>query len=330
MGEPFIGSEALSAGRLTRHQLRTNFVAVHKDVYVPTGTRPSAIMRAKAAWLRSKRRGVLAGFSAAALHGARFVGPEVPAYICDRYSRPERGVVVWRDVPPDDEVYRIGGMMVTSPLRTAVDLARKFPEDAAVAAIDALARAARLPVADIDVAAGRQRGQRGIRQARKTIALVDPKAESPRETALRLLIIRAGLPKPESQYPIYNEYGSLIGVADFAWTELRIAIEYEGAHHTDPDAVRRDIARIESMVEAGWLVVRVTAHDPAGVVLRRLINARASRGAVDDVAWSFPRDEAARLWPAQMRASYGVSAPPNATARRFSGRIAATGLRSVR
>lgn len=288
---------------MTRHQLRTDFVAVHKDVYVPRGTRPTAIMRAKAAWLRSKRRGVLAGFSAAALHGARFIGPEVPAYICDRYCRRERGVVVWRDTPATDETSRIGEMLLTTPSRTAVDLARKFPEDVAVAAIDALARAARMTVADIEMQLDRHRGQRGILQARKTIALVDPKAESPRETALRLLIIRAGLPKPKSQYPIDNEYGVLIGVVDFAWWDLKIAVEYEGVHHTDPEVVRRDIARIESMVEVGWLVVRVTARDPAGVVLRRILNARASRGVVDDVAWRFPRDEAEMLWPTEIRAS---------------------------
>lgn len=293
----------MSAGRLTRHQLRTNFVAVHKDVYVARGTKPTAIMRAKAAWLRSKRRGVLAGFSAAALHGARFIGPEIPAYICDGYSRHERGVVVWRDVPPADEMCRIGGMMLTTPLRTAVDLARKLPEDVAVAAIDALARAARLTVADIETAALRHSGQRGIRQARRIISLIDPKAESPRETALRLLIIRSGLPKPDSQHPIYNEYGALIGVVDFAWPDLKIAIEYEGAHHTDPDAVRRDIARIESMVEVGWLVVRVTARDSAGVVLRRLINGRASRGAVDGGVWRLPPGEAEGLWPPGLRAS---------------------------
>lgn len=303
MGEPFIGSEAVAAGRLTRHQLRTSFVAVHKDVYVPRGTRPTAIMRAKAAWLRSKRKGVLAGFSASALHGARFIGPEVPANMFDRYCRPTRGVVVWEDTPDDDEVCTIGEMRLTTPARTAVDLARKFPEDVAVAAIDALARAARLSVADIEMASARHRGQRGIRQARKAIGLVDPKAESPRETALRLLIIRSGLPKPESQYPIVNEYGALIGFVDFAWPELKIAIEYEGAHHTDPDQVRRDIARIESIVEAGWIVVRVTARDPAGVVLRRLINARTSRGAADEGAWRMPRDEAERLWPTAVRAS---------------------------
>src|SRR3954454_178031 len=70
MGGPFIGSEAVAAGRLTRHQLRRKFVALHRDVYIPKGTEISPVVRAKSCWMRSKRRGVLAGFSAPALHGA--------------------------------------------------------------------------------------------------------------------------------------------------------------------------------------------------------------------------------------------------------------------
>nr|WP_102141378.1 hypothetical protein [Mycobacterium sp. QGD 101] len=153
MEEPFIGSEALKAGVLTRHELRTRFVAVHHDVYVTKGTRPTAVLRAKACWLRSRRRGVLAGFSASALHGARWIDSRVPAYIIDSNRRSARG-----------------------PTRTAVDLACKLPEDDALAAIDALARAARLKVADIAVAAEQHRSRRGIKQARASIALVDPGA----------------------------------------------------------------------------------------------------------------------------------------------------------
>lgn len=282
MGEPFIGSEALAAGNLTRHQLRTNFVAVHKDVYVPRGTRPTAIIRAKSAWLRSRGAGILAGFSAAAMHGTRYIDASLPANIIGSPCRPTRGIVVWEDCPDADEVCRIGDLRLTTAARTAVDLARKFPEDIAVAAIDALARATKLKVADIEVVAQRHAGQRGIRQARTSIALVDPNAESPRETAVRLLIVRAGFPRPESQHPIYNEFGVLIGVVDFAWPELKVAVEYEGRHHTDPEQIRKDIARIEEMIEMGWLVIRVTSRDPAGVVLRRIAHARASRGAVDD------------------------------------------------
>lgn len=99
---------------------------------------------------------------------------------------------------------------------------------------------------------------------------------------MRLLIVRAGFPPP-SQHPICNEFSVLIGVVDFAWPELKVAVEYEGRHHMDPDQVRKDIARIEEMIEMSWLVIRVTSRDSAGVVLRRIAHARKSRGAVDHV-----------------------------------------------
>ncbi|MUL67510.1 hypothetical protein BOO86_23755 [Mycobacterium sp. CBMA 234] len=303
MGEPFIGSEALAAGTLTRHQLRTNFVAVHQDVYVARGTRPTAILRAKAAWLRSKRAGVLAGFSAAALHGARYIDASLPANIIHSNRRAARGVVVWADALDDDDVCAIGEMHLTTPLRTAVDLARRYREDVAVAAIDALARSARLAVAQIQEAAGRHPGQRGLKAARTTIALVDPGAESPAETRLRLLIVKARFPRPVTQHPIDNEYGALIGVVDLAWPELKIAVEYEGRHHMDPDQIRKDIARIEEMIEMGWLVIRVTSRDPSGVVLRRIAHARALRGAVDDVAIRLSRDLTDSVWPTGLKAS---------------------------
>ncbi|ORV24721.1 hypothetical protein AWB98_21050 [Mycolicibacterium conceptionense] len=277
MGEPFIGSEALAAGRLTRYELRSRFVAVHQDVYVAKGTLPNAVLRAKASWLRSRRRGVLAGFSASALHGARWIDADKPAYIIDSNRRPARGIVTWADAIDDDEICLIGGMRVTTPMRTAVDLACKFPEDTAVAAIDALARAARLKAADIALAAERHVGRKGIRRAQATIALVDPGSESPRETWLRLLVVRDGYPAPQTQYPIFNEYGALIGEADMAWPELKVALEYEGRHHTDPDQFRKDIARIDEMTDMGWIVIRVTSRDGEASVLGRLRKAWALR-----------------------------------------------------
>ncbi|WP_458317200.1 hypothetical protein [Mycolicibacterium brisbanense] len=277
MGEPFIGSEALAAGRLTRHDLRTRFVAVHQDVYVARGTRPTAVLRAKACWLRSRRHGVLAGFSASAMHGSRWVDAELPAYIIDTNRRPARAIVTWSDALEDDEICLIAGMRVTTAVRTAVDLACKFPEATAVPAIDALARATKMKVADIELAAQRHSGRRGIKQARTTIALVDPGAESPRETWLRLLVVHAGYPPPETQYPIYNEFGVLIGEVDMAWPDMKIALEYEGRDHLDPDQLRKDILRVEEMTRTGWIVIRVTCRDGKGGILKRLAAAWASR-----------------------------------------------------
>ena len=140
MVDPFIGSEAIAAGTLTRYALRRDFVALHQDVYVARDVGITAQQRATAAWLRSRRRGILAGFSAAALHGARWIDPGRPATIIDTNRRRTRGIDAWADAI-DDEVWLVRGMAVTSPARTALDIASRYPEDSAVASIDALARA---------------------------------------------------------------------------------------------------------------------------------------------------------------------------------------------
>ncbi|OMB78319.1 hypothetical protein [Mycolicibacterium conceptionense] len=286
MGDPFVGSQALASGALTRHELRTRFRAIHRDIYVARDARPTALLRAKAAWLRSRGHGVLAGFSASAFHGARWIEPSLPAYVIDiNNRRPTRGIVTWADAIEDDEICSIGEIRLTTPARTAVDLACKFPEDTAVAAIDALARAAHLKVADIEQAAERHTGRKGIRQARATIALVDPGAESPQETWLRLLVIRAGYPRPQTQYPVYNEYGALIGDVDLAWPELKIALEYEGRHHTDPEQLRKDIQRVDAIVETGWIVIRVTSREGAANGLGRIAKAWASRASRATGEW---------------------------------------------
>jgi hypothetical protein len=81
MNDPFIGSEALAAGSLTPYELRTRYVALHKDVYVPRDAELTAVVRACACWLRSRRRGILAGLSASALHGSRWIDAAQPAAV---------------------------------------------------------------------------------------------------------------------------------------------------------------------------------------------------------------------------------------------------------
>jgi hypothetical protein len=274
MDGPFLGTAALAAGILTRHELRTRFVALHHDVYIEIGTELTPVLRAKACWLRSRGHGVLAGFSASALYGARWIDASRPATIIDANRRRTRGITVWASTIDATETRVIDGMRVTSPARTAQDLACRYSVDTAVAAIDALARATRLKVADVELTPGRH----GLKRARGALDLVDPGAESPRETWLRLLLIRAGFPRPITQLSVYNEYGAVIAEVDLGWPDLKIAAEYEGDHHrTDRRQFRRDIGRIDALIEAGWIVIRVTSQDTVGGVVRRVETAFARR-----------------------------------------------------
>lgn len=275
---PFLGSEALASGALSPYSLRSRFTALHRDVYVPADAEMTAVVRAEAAWLWSRRRGVVAGRSAAALHGAKWVDGRLPGQILWGNRRPPTGIDAWSDALADDEFTTIKGMRTTTPARTALDIACRERFGSAVAAIDALARATRVGGDDVAELAQRYSGRRGIRQARRVLQFVDPGAESPRETWLRLLLIRAGFPRPATQIPIRNEYGVLVASVDMGWEELRIAAEYDGDHHRmDRRQFNNDIHRAEILGELGWIHIRVTAADTEGTILRRVRAAFARR-----------------------------------------------------
>jgi very-short-patch-repair endonuclease len=139
------------------------------------------------------------------------------------------------------------------------------------AAMDALARATRLKIADVELLADRYKGRRGIRQARTALGLVDAGAQSPRETWLRLLVIRHDFPRPQTQIPVYDQYGVLVAVFDLGWEDVRIAMDYEGAHHWMSRArINHDIRNAEAVAELGWMNLRVTADDSDSGIVRRL------------------------------------------------------------
>jgi Protein of unknown function (DUF559) len=228
-------------------------------------------VRAHAAWLWSQRRGVVAGHSASALHGARWVDANHPAELIYENRHAPRMIRTWSDRIEEDEATCFDSVKVTNPARTALDLACRYPIDRAVAAIDALARATNLKMADVELLADRYRGRRGIRRARVAVSLVDAGAESPRESWLRLVLVRAGFPAPQTQIPVYDEYGQLVAVLDMGWEHIKLAVEYDGDHHwTDRRQFRRDITRAETLTHCGWIVVRVTADDSEGGVIARV------------------------------------------------------------
>jgi hypothetical protein len=279
MTDPFLGSEALAVGALTPYELRSRYVPLHKDVYLPKDAELTPVLRAKACWLRSRRRGVLAGFSASALHGSKWIDPALPAAIIGTNRRRAAGVQIWEERIEADEITVVDGMRVTTPARTALDLARHYRRDLAVAAIDALAQAVEVKMADIELLVDRYRGRRGMKAARVALELVDGGAQSPRETWLRLLLIEAGFPPPQTQIPVLNEWGWAEAYLDMGWDDIKVAVEYDGEHHQSSRyQYVKDIRRLEKVERRyGWIVVRVVAEDRPEAVIRRVAAARASR-----------------------------------------------------
>lgn len=272
VSEVILGSEALRAGLVTRHDLSSRYTAWHRDVYVAQGCAITPTIRAEAAWLRSRRRGVLAGFSAAALHGAKWIDPSRPAEIVDDHNRRSAlGVLTLRCTLNPDEVCVVRGMRVTTAARTALDLACRYPRGQAVAAIDALCRATELKTAEMFDLASRHGGMRGIRKAHATFDLVDGGAQSPKETWLRLLLRDAGLPPVTTQILVHNGDFVALAYIDMGWEDVMVGLEYDGdQHRSDRRQYRKDITRLEMLEGMGWLIIRVVAEDHPDDILRRV------------------------------------------------------------
>ncbi|MGF2944648.1 type IV toxin-antitoxin system AbiEi family antitoxin [Mycobacterium sp. Lab-001] len=279
MTDPFLGSEALAVGAVTGYELRSRYVPLHKDVYMPKDAALTAVSRAKACWLRSRRRGVLAGFSASALHGSKWIDPELPAAIIDTNRRPATGVQIWEERIEPDEIAVVDGMRVTTPARTALDLARRCRLGMAVAAIDALVQATAVKTTDVELLVDRYRGRRGMKAARAALARVDGGAQSPKETWVRLLLASAGFPPPRTQIPVLSEWGWAEAYLDMGWEDIKVAVEYDGDQHRSSRAQYvKDIRRLEMLDQRyGWVVVRVVAEDHPADIIRRVGAARASR-----------------------------------------------------
>lgn len=278
--QPFLGREARFAGRLTKNQLRgRRFARVHPDVYLPAGAAGTTLQqRIVAAWLWSRRNGIVAGSAAAALHGSRWVRPDVPIEVIHSNARSPEGVTVRRDVVLDGEVERLAEMAVTTPARTAFDLGRRGPLTEAVGRVDALLRATGMHTDAVSAVAAEHRHTRGLRQLEKVLSLADPAAESPRESWLRVVLVEAGLPRPHTQIPVLDAHGHAFAYLDMGWPDVMVAVEYDGEHHrTDRYHYVKDIRRREALEALGWIIVTVVAGDRAADIVRRVRAALARR-----------------------------------------------------
>lgn len=160
-----------------------------------------------------------------------------------------------------DDVVDVNGLRVVHPERTFYDLAATLRLDDLVALGDAVVRGWSTPESLMGRVADMRR-RRGVVVARQALALIRPGVDSPMETKVRLMIMRAGLPCPDVNVDIWDDAGGWLARPDLAYVKLKIAIEYDGDHHrTDKRQWRRDRARDANLREAGWIVITLTADD---------------------------------------------------------------------
>jgi hypothetical protein len=263
MGEmpwPFRGTEAVAAGALSVRELYRFYRPLYPGVYAPPDVEPSAIQRAVAAWLWSRRRGVVTGLSASAVLGTKWINGLVAAELVHHNRRAPQMLTVHSDELSLGETTEVDGMTVTTPARTAFDLGRRLNLKEAVKRIDALMNATQLKVVEIESVIEGHPGVRGIGKLRKTLSLVDGGAESPYESLTRLMIVGAGMPRPQTQLPVFDQLGFVVAYLDMGWPEYRVGVEFDGAQHwTDARQRSRDVERLADLEALGWTIIHVSS-----------------------------------------------------------------------
>ncbi|MEP6482082.1 MAG: hypothetical protein ABJA94_08765 [Rhodoglobus sp.] len=155
------------------------------------------------------------------------------------------------------------GLQVSSPLATWRRLGASLTVDELIALGDGLV-CRRQPLADLAELRDEAReamGQRGARALQRAAEQARAGSDSERETALRLLVVRAGFPEPEVNGEIHNEFGALIARGDLVFREFRTVLEYDGGQHREDERQYHiDIDRLDAIVEAGWRVIRVNKN----------------------------------------------------------------------
>ncbi|MGV9801782.1 hypothetical protein ACWDTP_27420, partial [Mycobacterium sp. NPDC003449] len=192
MTEIFLGGEALAAGRVTRQELANRYTAIYRGVYISNDAAPSLRQRSIAAWLAVRRKGVIAGSTAAALHGCAWVDPAGPIEVAGTAGKAQHGLLPRRDRIADDEVVMLSGLPVTTRVRTAFDVGRHLERGLALARLDAMMWNREFSVEAVRVLASRYPHASGVRQLDELLPLVDGGAATPRESRIRLSLLDAG------------------------------------------------------------------------------------------------------------------------------------------
>jgi very-short-patch-repair endonuclease len=197
--------------------------------------------------------------------------PSMPEEIVEvtalRHRRRRASDVIWHESYhlADRDVTEIEGIPVTRPVRTFLDLGAVLSAAVLEEVLDDGRRRNLLDIPAIwrrleqlgDLRPGAMR----VRRVLESRVAGDRPSESVLETRFRQLLRNADLPIPTAQFEIRVGSGSIARV-DFAYPELSLAIELDGAaYHSSERAKRRDRSRENELVALGWRVLRFTWED---------------------------------------------------------------------
>ena len=182
-----------------------------------------------------------------------------------------RGVIGHKIQPMGNDSWESLGLRLSTPERAWCELGVQLSIPELVAAGDWLisVHAPLTTVEKLADALRRYPDRRGKAKLHVAAEMLDGRAESAKESELRVILVLAGIAGLESNWPV--RIGNVNYRIDLAIPSRKVAIEYQGDYHRDPEQWRRDMTRISRLESDSWFVIQVNAddlRDPAELVAR--------------------------------------------------------------
>jgi hypothetical protein len=225
------------------------------------------LTRASAAILTAGPAAVLTSHTALRLYGCEAADP-APVHIVLPYKRRVRsrpGMVVHHSGWSVRDVEVLHGLPVLALQHSLAEMLCRARSSTAFACLEQAlamqpAENRRALVGLVAESVLGRADRRGYRRATNLLELATGLTESPAESWVMLALADAGLPPPVPQYAIVGMDGAVRYRLDFAWPDLRIALEYDG-YEAHEGREGRDAARQEDLTRRGWIVLRADSAD---------------------------------------------------------------------
>jgi very-short-patch-repair endonuclease len=282
--QPFTRQQAYAAG-LTDRQLESDqWRQVFRTVWVHVDAPDTRAVRLTAAKLMIPEAGVLCGLTASWVLGVdvrRLDDLDVHVgFPKGKRIRKRPGLEVCQETLADEDITIVDGVSVTTPLRTTFDCLRWLWHPEGIVVADALTHAELVDTDELKQYFSSKKRLRNLRIGERLLEFVEPKAESPMETRLRLVLLDGGLPRAAPQWNVLTDSGAFVGRLDLAYPEHRVAVEYDGAFHWEQR--REDDRRRAALRALGWEIYVYSSDDvfkhPQSIVaeVRRALRSRAA------------------------------------------------------
>jgi hypothetical protein len=259
LARPFTSAMAREVGVSARQLQGSRCRRLFRDVYVGTDIAITTELLATGVGLLLPPGTVVGESAAALIHGAdvRRRSDPIPVVTCRDSQIRRPGIHSSAALLEPGDIVWIGGVPVTSPVRTAFDLARRRDVIEAVVGVDAMLNRGGCRLEELAAYIASHRGWRGVRWADRAAFYAEPKAESPMESRQRMRFVLAGLPRPEAQVELFTASGLFVARLDHGWRKWKVGPEYDGEPHEGN--WRADNERQERIRAEGWWHRRYTS-----------------------------------------------------------------------